>query len=512
MAHTIERRTFIGGAGAFAAASMLGLMTGCTPNSQAEGSSTPSEPQPDPQETRECDIAIIGAGASGLAACVEAGQSGASVICIESQPQSGGNCIGVEGCFGIGSSMQKDLGVDVDAGQTIRMELEASQLKVYGPGYVDMVHSSGENIDWLVENGVKFGGVDVDKGDLMVFHRYETGTGQESYVVPMTEKAQALGVEFLYDAKAQSLVRSESGAVTGVIVDYAGTIVQVNAKAVILATGGFADNEEFMAEAGLGETKRKQGGVPGHDGSGHRMAVEAGAKSYRDHAAFLCADCVRGLPGYYENGKWSFAIGVAAPYSLWVNEKGERFVNEDCPATNIMLMFVPCLRNESTHAVMDAAMLESYRAGDEETQRQLEQGLENGEIVQAASLEDLAKAAGFDADGFLATVEEYNDFVKEGSDRNYGKDPSLLMPLSSAPFYAIHLVGEVNTSIGSICTDRSFHAVNGQDEPIESLYVIGVEGAMLWSDVYTINVSGGCNANNVNSARIAVRDAIAALL
>ena len=64
----------------------------------------------------------------------------------------------------------------------------------------------------------------------------------------------------------------------------------------------------------------------------------------------------------------------------------------------------------------------------------------------------------------------------------------------------------------TVLTDRTFHAVDSNDEPIEGLYVIGVEGAMLWSDVYTINVSGGCNANNVNSARTAVRNAVETLL
>lgn len=511
MAHAMERRTFIGGAGALAAAGMFGMLAGCAPSGQANTSGEASQQQAAPEETRECDIAIIGAGASGLAACVEAAQQGANVVYIEQNAQAGGNCTGVEGCFGIGSSMQKEKGVDADPGTTIRSELAASQLKASGPGYVDMVHASGENIDWLVENGVRFGGVDVDKGDLMVFHRFETGSGQDSYVAPMAAKAEELGVEFLYNATAQSLVREGDGPVTGVIVDNDGTVVQVNAKAVILATGGFADNEEFMAEAGLDGSKRKQGGVPGHDGSGHVMAVNVGAKSCRDHAAFLVADCVQGLPGYYENGKWSFMIGVAAPYALWINENGERFINEDCPATNIMLMYVPCFRNKSTHVVMDSTMIEQYVASDAETQKQLDQGLENGEIMKADTLEELAKAAGFDAGTFVSTVEEYNDFAETGSDRNYGKDPSLLMPLAQAPFYAVRIVGEVNTSIGSISTDRTFHAVDEQEEPIEGLYVVGVEGAMLWSDVYTINVSGGCNANNVNSGRTAARNAVAAL-
>lgn len=513
----MSRRTFAKGAGALAAAGAIGAatLTISQPAIASEASETSDAKSSSPaaaDSTETCDIVVIGAGAAGLAACVEAAELGASVICVESQATSGGNVKGVEGCFGIGSSMQSKQGIEIDPGATIRSELEASQLRASGPGYVDMVHASGANIDWMLENGVTFSDVDAAMGTLKVFHRFASGTGQSDYVEPMTFKAEELGVTFLYETAATSLVQDASGKVSGVLAEGPDGIVQIDAKAVILATGGFADNDEMMAEFCLTDNKISRGGFPGHDGSGHKMAIAAGARSYLSNAAFLAAHIVKGLPGYYQNGKWSFVIGVNAPYAVWVNEKGERFINEDCSAANIMLMAVPSFRNKSTHVIMDAAMVETFMAGDAEAQKQLDDGLASGEIVKADTIEELAEAMGVDADTLCSTIKEYNGFAEIGSDHNYGKAPESLQAIEQAPFYGIHVITEINASVGSIYTDRTFHAIDEEGQPIAGLYVVGVEGAMLWSNIYTINVSGGCNANNVYSGRTAAQDAVSTYL
>lgn len=511
----INRRSFLGGAGLVAAVSALGTLGACSTAGRRDSVSTDSGTATQtttyaPDETQSCDILVIGSGGSGLATAVQASELGASVICIESQAVAGGNLNGVEGCFGIGSSMQKAAGIAIDPGETIRMEIEASQHRASSLGYVDMVHASGENIDWLIEQGVQFAGVDADKGDLLVFHRF-ANRGMQDYVQPMVEKAEENGVTFLYETKGEQLI-SEDGRVTGAYAtDSSGKTLQIDAASVIIATGGFADNEEYMAELGVRQGKMRNGGLPGHDGSGHAMAVGAGAKSNRAAASLLAAFYINGTPGYYEDGKFAFVIGVAAPYSLWLNEKGERYVNEDFTAANIMLMSLPYRQNEDNFILMDQSMMDIYLGGDAEGQSQLEDAIAEGSIFKAETLNGLATATGMDPATLTATVERYNGFVSAGSDEDYGKAAELLMPLNTAPYYAVNPILEVNTTIGSIHTDRSFHALDADGKPIDGLYVTGVEGAMLWANVYTINVSGGCNANNVNSGRTAARDAVANL-
>ena len=161
-----------------------------------------------------------------------------------------------------------------------------------------------------------------------------------------------------------------------------------------------------------------------------------------------------------------------------------------------------------TFCVLDSAMMETYSNGNDEIYDQIEMGKEAGSIFQADTIEELAEAMGVPADTLKATFDEYNGMCEAKSDHNYGKNADALVAFEKAPFYALRISHGLNSTIGSIYTDRSFHALDENMEPIEGLYVVGVEGAMLWSNLYTINVSGGCNANNVNSGRTAARDAI----
>lgn len=520
----IDRRHFLGGVGLLALSGGAVALTGCAPsidNAENAGAShSGSSPNNEstsatvktfePNETLDCDIVVVGAGGSGLAAAVQASELGASVICVESQGAAGGNLNGVEGCFGIGSDMQRERSITVDPGETIRSELSASQFRASGLGYVDMVHASGENINWLVEQGVQFSDIDADKGDILVFHRFGN-RGMQDYVQPMVAQAESNGVTFLYETKGEQLI-VEGGRVTGCYATQSDNkVLQVNAKAVILATGGFADNDEYLGEMGLAQDKIRRGGLPGHDGSGHEMAVAAGALSNRPDTALLAAFYVNGTPGYYEEGKFAFVIGVAAPYSIWLNEKGERYVNEDFTGANIMLMSLPYRQNKDNFVVMDTTMMGIFLGGDPETDDQVASAIAEGSIFKADTISALANAIKLDAEVFASTVERYNGFVQAGSDQDYGKSSDVLMPLDNAPFYAIKPILEVNTTIGSIKTDRSFCAIDSNQNPIDGLYVVGVEGAMLWANVYTINVSGGCNANNVNSGRTAAKDAVAKL-
>lgn len=507
----IDRRHFIGGAGILAAsASVMGMLAGCSPESSSssdETEATTDVPQAD--EEKDCDILIIGAGASGLAACVEAAESGKNVICIESQSAAGGNAQGVEGCFGVDSSMQKEEGIEVDTGALIRQELEAGQYRVNALDYTDMIANSGANIDWLLDHGVEFGGVDADMGTLKLFHRFATGNGSESYVPHMVDAAQSAGAEIMYDTHGDSLIVGDDGAVIGAYATQNDSTIKINAKAVIIATGGYMENPDYMKRIGYDQENLVYMGFEGHDGSGHAMAMDAGAADNISNGAPQGSFAVEGLPSKFAGGKFTFFIGATAPYAVWINENGERFVNEDCASTNIMLMTRPGLGNKTTHIIFDQALMDQYTAGDEEAEKELADGIEEGSILKADSLEELASAAEWDAGTFAATMDRYNESCKGGSDRDFGKVADAMVEFGDGPFYAVRVKNELLVVVGSIKTNRDFNAVDDDGNAIKGLYAVGVEGSMLWANIYTINVSGSCNANSINSARTAVQHAIA---
>ena len=241
----LTRRSFIQSAGVVAACA--------TGTGIAHAEEAADEMAREPEETLDCDIVIVGAGGSGLAAAVEAAESGASVIVLERMPYAGGGELGVEGIFAVNSSMQKEQGIEISAGEMVRAELVASQQRASGPAYVDLVHETGANVDWLLEHGVTFEGVDSDTGTLKLFHRFEGDAGAVGYVPAMEAAAREAGATFMFDTLVDEIVKDEAGVVMGVLAtDADGKRIQVNAaKGVIVATGGFAEDFEMVAANGF---------------------------------------------------------------------------------------------------------------------------------------------------------------------------------------------------------------------------------------------------------------------
>ena len=90
----------------------------------------------------------------------------------------------------------------------------------------------------------------------------------------MTSKAKELGVEFLMNCPAIELIKGGDGSVNGVYAKKLnGDYVQVNAKAVVLATGGFANNDEYLQEGGFSDTTNVKRFLYGYDGDGVRMGA-----------------------------------------------------------------------------------------------------------------------------------------------------------------------------------------------------------------------------------------------
>jgi fumarate reductase flavoprotein subunit len=536
MESKIDRRQFIGGAGIIAASGAIGILTGCSPqqeqptveeepNSNNTGNTTPAVID---QEI-DCDIVVVGAGGSGLAACVEAAEQGKKVLCVESQSAPGGNENIVEGIFAVDSRMQLEQGLSFDTGSIVRQELASGQYRTSGPGFVDMIDASGNNVNWLLDHGVKIWRVDADKGTEPFFHRFEETAGGVGYVPPMTEAAEKAGVEFLFETHGDSLVVAQDGSICGL---YAtkndSTVLQINARAVIIATGGFADNDEYMSEMGYNVETMGRMAMPGHDGSGHTMAVEVGAVSYISSAAAVADLSIPGLPLFFESGKFNPYFCSRYPVTLWLTETGERFLNEDFALVNNMFPPVPTLWQSQTYVFVDQALMDAWTSGEATGSLfadnavlygegmtpldELQSGIDSGVFLKAATLEDLAQQAGFDSKVLKTTIERYNESVAAGSDKDFGKDPQFLKAIGDGPYYLAKPTQNICAPVGSIRTNRDFSAVDSSNNPIKGLYVVGVEGSMLWANVYTINISGGCNANNVNSARTAVNHAITNLL
>ena len=519
----ISRRGFI--SGALGTAALLGLAgcaqpktAGTSDKSTEVADEVPSVPT-DIAETLECDIVVVGAGISGLAAAVQATQNGSKVIVLEKGGVAGGNGAGTEGVFAVGSSLQKNLGIEINAVDIIRTELEEAQWVTNGALWYDMVSNSAANIDWLQENGVQFSG-HVDNygaGLYNTMHWFDNDSAVTSYIEPMQALAEKGGAEFRFQTAATQL-KIDNGTVIGLYAeDDKGNAIEVNAKAVILASGGIGANPELLCQAGMSQNQVDEMATncsPTVCGDGYTMAMAAGGRDYLRNAAIQGFQMVK-----------AFGTDSTVPYNsplnggnglvgnglcVWVNQDARRFNDESLAMTfNMAANLGACLGNRESYAIFNQATLDNCGL-DEADQKVVEDALANNDgtsVFSAATIEELAEHFNLDAATLTETMSRYNEFCSQGFDGEFGKAPAFLTPISTGPLYIARIDALIVVVDGGIMTSVRSEVLDNDTLPIPGLYAVGLDGAMLWRNVYTQNMPGTAMANNVNSGRNAANAA-----
>ncbi len=516
----IERRDFLKGAACVGMAAAAMGLAGCSPQGSEPSSDPAVEEKIVPAETMDCDVVVVGAGISGLAACVEAAQNGASVIVVEASSNPGGNGHGVEGSFAHGSPLQKEQGIEFGLDKLIEMEMAATQYRVDGRLWKDLYNKSGDNIAWLIEQGVEFSGEVNDYGTgagIVSMHWYKDGKAGVGYVPPMVAKAESLGVTFVYSAKAEHPVLEE-GKVVGVLAQRdGGEWIQVNGKAVILATGGFGADSEMVSRIGYNPDNIWYYGVPANDGGGWRIAMEAGGKDFTHNASDNAHSYSRALPHNGPTDMPNCGMGMSG-YMVWVNQDGERFVREDCAMTNFCQQNPPRWNQKEWFFIFDTTVYEQvcgmYGVDIEYGRKILAESVETNEgdsLYMADTIEGLAAPYGIPAEALAAEVAKYNEFCAAGYDSDWCKDSNWLTPLATPPYYITKPETLFLMTIGAIATDRNGQVVDDDGNTIAGLYAVGVDGCMLYRNVYTISAPGSCSGNAINMGRTAAKHACANL-
>ncbi len=458
---------------------------------------------------RSCDIVIVGAGGAGMTAAIVAADAGKKVVIVESQSMAGGNSVRATGGMNAGKTAYQDentfgeeAGVEktlksaadsyadnaavTELAQTVTAQWQAYQANP--EGYFDSVElmeldtmiggkavndvelvkalcaNSAEAIDWLTTIGANltsvgsFGGASVKR-----IHRPVDADGKTisvgTYIVPVLEKAcQDRGVEFLFDTTAQSLRTDEStGAVTGVnAVTKDGGNVIVNAKAVILATGGFGANLEMVASYKPELEGFMTTNAPGAQGQGIAMAEAIGA-------ATVDMDQIQIHPTVQFDTAALITEGLRGDGAILVNAEGKRFIDE--VGTRDVVSAAEIAQTGSySWLVVDQAMVDksSVIAGY----------IKKGLTVTGADYAELAAAMGVDADAFAATMEAWNACVESKTDAEFGRT-SFANPLNTAPYYAVKVTAGVHHTMGGLKINTATEVLNVNGEVIPGLYAAG---------------------------------------
>ncbi len=464
-------------------------------------------------EEISCDVLVVGGGFSGTCAAVQAGENGDSVVLAEGQPFLGGNGLGVECTNAFGLHSNPD---GVTLGQIVAFEAKAQAYTVNQMFIRDMVSHAADNVQWLIDNGVQYTPEeDLDaaytdmykqghyRAEYSFEYVYANGAAGQGFFPAMEDKLAEYGVNVRLGTRVRKLILDGDKRVVGAYAtDTYGDVVKINAKAIIVGTGGFGEDKDHWARLGIDLDDIRVIGTHGHFGDGVNMIIEAGGI---DHGApaFGCTNIIGSA------GPWGpiwDKLCWGGP-SLWVDKNGERFSDEAVSTYthNFELQNVPVrLAGGTCWSVMDSAILETMLDGDQEAADLWSQMVEQGDdAYEADTLEELSDIMGVDKELFLAQVKQYNSLVAAGADDDYGKDPQYLMPIEKPPFYCGLIRGALEGLYsGGVKTDREFHVKTpGRDQAFENLFAIGADGGMLYNFVYGLDINGSMSCHGVNSAR-----------
>lgn len=535
-AHTaMNRRTFTAAAGVALAAGAA--LTSTARASEPAADQTPRDPMAElwaggyaseyaDQVTavEEADIVVVGAGVSGISAALEAAQQGVSVILLESQAIAGGNGNYTDCVFTFGSPQQLEAaeaaGMTVTADQIIRSEIELYDYMVDGELWADVLEHSADNTQWLLDAGCLTGetavfyGGELGKTPTALMWRDGIGTGGACAMTPMLETLKGLGVEPTLNTRARALKVASDGSVCGVYAEGPDGVVEYDAKAVILAGGGWGANPELCSKlGGYDMSKSSIFSAPGCQGDTLKMAAAIGCRQDAVARGYMFGN---GVPGITTSYLMQYHPAV------WVNQNGCRFANEDCGETCHDYTGTAVRSQKDVFIILDDAMIDDMDAalvGSQNADGSIVEGVrpeieaavadaENPAAVMGADVQELAELIGVDAAILEQTLATYNDYCADGHDAVFGKAEQYLRPLGDGPLYGLRVSQTICLSLGGINTNRNWQVVDMEKNPIPGLYAVGADGQMVYLGLYNLNTSGGHMAVNFESGRYSVKHAI----
>lgn len=449
-------------------ASLESYADGKVSKAEIEASLVVAEPITDFSEELTYDIVVVGAGTAGVPAALAAAEEGAKVAVLqrEASPIAQGM---------LAARVVKEK--STDAGMKAYLH-EMHELNQHRPKLANLkafVENSEEALQWYEGKLAEAGFSECKESDSKD-HIYEDGNCYikgllfpKSMQAPSTalmDKAVAdKTVDAFYNTPAVQLV-TENGTVTGVIAKSEdGSYKKFNAKNVILTTGDYQNNDamlgRYVPDALPFERKQMN-----KTGDGHLMGLLAGAVMEPGSPSKM----IHGGKGCFRE----------EPF-LAVNMNGERFMYEDVPYGDRNTI----LRDQPDHlmySIFDANYSDQvYGWGSDPTvptvangtPEKIEAFVEDGTLLRADTIQDLANAAGLPAEALEKTVKRYNELCEAGEDLDFGKASKYMQPVNTAPFYAIQRKYMVSAILGGLAVDEQGRCLDAENNPIPGLFAAG---------------------------------------
>lgn len=500
-----------------------------------------NEPAPKKEAPADmsADVVVVGGGGAGMAAAIAAAQNGASVIVVEKLAEVGGDTLV---CGAIYNAPNPELQSKVTMGEAVKKTVEAAlaednvseehaalkaQVQEQWDAYkaegrtdlfdtkewyalqtwnggdkvadLDMVkqmaNKSLDGLYWLEDLGMEFRD-SISQGAGSLWQRTHTsimqqGTGFLSTYVNFVKNSDK--ITMVLSTKGTQLVKDETGRVTGVVcVDKDGNSFVASAKnGVILATGGFAANAELVQAnnttgkwsdlSNVATTNR----YDCSQGDGIMMASEAGANlvDMEQIQLLYFGNVVNGQITKYPQRNVSGTDQI-----IFINKEGKRFVNEG--ARRDVICLASFQQTDGMFYMLESGDGDQYvdihsdawRSADGFTFQYLE---ENGYVIAADTLEELAAKLGCKYEDLQATIDTFNESVKTGEDE-FGRT-LYSTTLVNGPWVATPRQACIHHTMGGVQIDPETRVLDTEGNVIPGLYAAGE----ITGDIHGGNRLGG---------------------
>ncbi len=435
--------------------------------------------QQEPDEVYDTDVCVVGAGGAGFAAAIAAAQAGANVVVLEKCSIDGGSTNVSEGALNaVDPERQEPQGIEDSIDTFYQTTIDGG----HGTGNPELVeylvNNALDSVHWLEDLGVRFKDeVGSATGSLGQRSHYPYTPSGNTYIRSFEDfqAAHADQLLVLNDVQATDLILDDAGAVVGVKGLFKGDQeVTVNAKAVIIATGGFGANVEYRQsvndgvwkEVVLDETIGCTNIQPCAQGEGLKLAEQAGAEliNLSDIQLHPC-----GTPG---TGLME-DIRTSGRNRIFVNESGDRFVNEGAERDTLCKAIFA--QPDSTYFIVVNKLRypdPDWVDGNGATVANM---IARGHVVGADTVEELAEATGMDAAKLQASIDAYNAVVRGEAEDEFGftADNTADAEMTEGPWYACQKVPTVHHTMGGIRIDVNAQACDADGEPIPGLFACG---------------------------------------
>ena len=456
----------------------------------------------------ETDVLVVGFGATGACAAIEAAEAGADTLVLESRWRGGGSSAEstAQIYMGGGTPLQKACDIEDSPDEMYKYLMascgpgaDAEKVRTFCDHSVDHYH-------WLTQKGLAFdqGFVPYEvstmphPGQSLTFTGSERaypyrdiarpaprghtvqkdgfGSGELMMQVLMKAAVDA-GAKVINEATAQTLVVEESGEVVGAVAHIAGDEKVIRARrGVILTTGGFVRNLEMLRwyapEVLSGGREVSAEGCD--DGAGIRMGIGAGGAAVR-------MDSVCVVLGF-AYGNRDHIRGIL------VNPQGQRYINEDVYQSNHGEI---ALKRQSgnVYLIIDDSI---YAPPSNEVELA---GVTYPVAAVGETHAELESELGMPEGSLTHTLAVYNEHAGRGEDPYFHKESVWLQPIETPPYAALDLrFGHSPYSIftlGGLRTQTTGEVLNADGDIVAGLYAAGRTASGIPAQGYNSGLSLG---------------------